>query len=236
MLGDLVGPRRCRVAVTPEGRENSTSCRAMHRRLPVARPSRRRRSGHRRAAGGTTASVGHRSGRRGDPARGRRCGPGCAAAGPRGRVPWTQGARHPSIQPAARSGAGPTSMRRRRRRMSGGREGATPRSAHWPLEDRSGALCAHREGPYGVAHWTTQVERWPPTLSADLRTIRWRVVRRAGPCSSPANDYALGLYNGDTGVIVARPDGVLRAVFAREGSHVPAPAPPGWPPCRPCTR
>jgi exodeoxyribonuclease V alpha subunit len=72
-------------------------------------------------------------------------------------------------------------------------------------------LCAHRTGPYGVAAWTRTIERW---LAEDLAAApegEWYVGR---PLLVTANDYGLGLFNGDTGVVVRAEDGV-RAVFPR---------------------
>jgi exodeoxyribonuclease V alpha subunit len=71
-------------------------------------------------------------------------------------------------------------------------------------------LCAHRRGPSGVAHWNRQVERWLTEATADPIWSDWYVGR---PILVSANDYGLGLYNGDTGVAV-RGDGGLRAVIA----------------------
>ncbi len=76
-------------------------------------------------------------------------------------------------------------------------------------------LCAHRRGPYGVATWTARVERW---LAAGIdglaSTAGWYVGR---PLLVTENDYGLGLYNGDTGVVVAHGAGAVRAVFERRG-------------------
>jgi exodeoxyribonuclease V alpha subunit len=69
-------------------------------------------------------------------------------------------------------------------------------------------LCAHRRGPYGVARWTTEIERWLPAAEGP-----WYPGR---PVLVTANDYDTGLFNGDTGVVVARPEG-LRVAFARGG-------------------
>jgi exodeoxyribonuclease V alpha subunit len=70
-------------------------------------------------------------------------------------------------------------------------------------------LCAHRRGPYGVGHWTSEIESWLPAApSSDLQPGR--------PLLITANDYDAGLYNGDTGVLVETPDG-LRAAFTRGG-------------------
>ncbi|UPK76815.1 exodeoxyribonuclease V subunit alpha [Nocardioidaceae bacterium SCSIO 66511] len=75
-------------------------------------------------------------------------------------------------------------------------------------------LCAHREGPYGVARWSLRVEEW---LRDDIGGYgadgTWYVGR---PLLVTANDYRLGLFNGDTGVVVDV-DGAARAAFRRAG-------------------
>jgi exodeoxyribonuclease V alpha subunit len=79
--------------------------------------------------------------------------------------------------------------------------------------DEHRLLCAHRRGPYGVAHWNRQVERWLAEATGDPIWSDWYVGR---PILVSANDYGLGLYNGDTGVTV-QGDGGLRAIFAGAG-------------------
>ena len=76
--------------------------------------------------------------------------------------------------------------------------------------DEHRLLCAHRRGPYGVRFWNRQVERW---LSEETGEPIWSAWYAGRPVLVTANDYGLGLYNGDTGVTVVR-DGVLRAVIA----------------------
>ena len=74
-------------------------------------------------------------------------------------------------------------------------------------------LCAHRHGPYGVARWAADVERWlAATIDGYASDGEWYVGR---PLIVAANDYELGLYNGDTGVVVDRPETGPVAVFAR---------------------
>jgi len=68
-------------------------------------------------------------------------------------------------------------------------------------------LCAHREGPYGVDHWNRTVERWITEETEDPLWDTWYVGR---PVRGTANDYGLGIYNGDVGVTLRRPDGSLR--------------------------
>jgi exodeoxyribonuclease V alpha subunit len=76
--------------------------------------------------------------------------------------------------------------------------------------DEHRLLCAHRRGPYGVRYWNHQVERW---LAEETGEPIWSAWYAGRPVLVTANDYGLGLYNGDTGVTVVR-DGVLRAVIA----------------------
>ncbi|GFG52261.1 exodeoxyribonuclease V subunit alpha [Mycolicibacterium agri] len=76
--------------------------------------------------------------------------------------------------------------------------------------DEHRLLCAHRRGPYGVRFWNHQVERW---LAEDTGEPTWSAWYPGRPVLVTANDYGLGLYNGDTGVTVRR-DGVLRTVIA----------------------
>ena len=72
-------------------------------------------------------------------------------------------------------------------------------------------LCGHRRGPYGVSTWTIQVERWLGLAG----TAGWYAGR---PLLVTENDYGLGLYNGDSGVVVAQGNaGAVRAVFERRG-------------------
>ena len=71
-------------------------------------------------------------------------------------------------------------------------------------------LCAHRDGPHGVDFWNRTVERWITEETEDPLWDTWYVGR---PVLVTANDYGLGIYNGDVGVTVRRPDGSLRVVI-----------------------
>ena len=82
--------------------------------------------------------------------------------------------------------------------------------------DQHRMLCAHRRGPYGVAYWNRQIERW---LAEQTDMPLWAAWYPGRPVLVTANDYGLGLYNGDTGVAVVR-DGGLRAVMAGAGGPV----------------
>jgi exodeoxyribonuclease V alpha subunit len=79
--------------------------------------------------------------------------------------------------------------------------------------DEHRLLCAHRRGPFGVAHWNRQVEKW---LSEETGQPPWSEWYPGRPLLVTANDYGLRVYNGDTGVVVGGPDG-LRAVIAGAG-------------------
>jgi len=83
------------------------------------------------------------------------------------------------------------------------------------LLDRQRLLCAHREGPYGVRQWNTQVERWLAEETGEPIYATWYAGR---PLLVTANDYGLGVYNGDTGVAVrpppSAPGRALRAAVA----------------------
>jgi exodeoxyribonuclease V alpha subunit len=80
--------------------------------------------------------------------------------------------------------------------------------------DEHRLLCAHRRGPSGVRHWNRQVERWLTDATGEPIWADWYTGR---PVLVTANDYGLGLYNGDTGVAVARPDGLAAVVGAGTG-------------------
>ena len=80
------------------------------------------------------------------------------------------------------------------------------------LLDEHRLLCAHRRGPYGVTLWSRQVEEWlAAVLDGFDPTMTWYAGR---PLLVTQNSPDLGLYNGDTGVVVNH-DGLLRAHFAR---------------------
>jgi len=70
--------------------------------------------------------------------------------------------------------------------------------------DQHRLLCAHRDGPYGVRHWNTQVQRWMSEATGQATWSPWYPGR---PLLVTANDYALGIYNGDTGLVISGPDG-----------------------------
>ncbi|WP_010146182.1 exodeoxyribonuclease V subunit alpha [Serinicoccus profundi] len=61
-------------------------------------------------------------------------------------------------------------------------------------------LCAHREGDRGVRRWNHLVETW---LGEDTGLSFYDPMYLGRPLLVTANDYATGVLNGDTGVVVA---------------------------------
>lgn len=75
-------------------------------------------------------------------------------------------------------------------------------------------ICAHRRGPSGAAAWRRGIERWLRAAIAGYGGGPWYAGR---PLLVTENDYVLGVFNGDTGVVVDAGGGRLRAVFDRRG-------------------
>jgi exodeoxyribonuclease V alpha subunit len=73
-------------------------------------------------------------------------------------------------------------------------------------------LCAVREGPLGVTQLNTQVEH-----ALGLGQSAWYAGR---PVMVTRNDYALDLMNGDIGLCLPGPDGLLRVAFPAVDSGV----------------
>jgi exodeoxyribonuclease V alpha subunit len=79
-------------------------------------------------------------------------------------------------------------------------------------------LCAHRHGPFGVARWGDEVQRWlDAAIDGYGGPDEWYVGR---PLLVTANDYELMLYNGDTGVVVEGGTRGPTAAFGRGGDPV----------------
>jgi exodeoxyribonuclease V alpha subunit len=70
-------------------------------------------------------------------------------------------------------------------------------------------LCPHRRGPYGALPWNSRIQGWLELEDVEQRDYVGR------PLLVTQNDYELGLYNGDTGVIVRGEDGRGVAAFER---------------------
>ncbi len=73
-------------------------------------------------------------------------------------------------------------------------------------------LCAVREGPFGVTQLNTRIEQ-----ALGLGQSPWYAGR---PVMVTRNDYALGLMNGDIGLCLPAPDGVLRVAFPAVNGEV----------------
>jgi exodeoxyribonuclease V alpha subunit len=79
-------------------------------------------------------------------------------------------------------------------------------------------LCAHRRGDHGVTSWMARIERWiADEVDGFAAEGPWYPGR---PLLVTENDYALRLYNGDTGVVIAGADGRPTAAFERRGEVV----------------
>jgi exodeoxyribonuclease V alpha subunit len=74
-------------------------------------------------------------------------------------------------------------------------------------------LCAHRRGPYGVSEWARRAAEWAgaPAPAGDWYPGQPLLVTR--------NDHEAKVYNGDTGVVVARGDSLV-AAFGRGSAPV----------------
>ena len=85
------------------------------------------------------------------------------------------------------------------------------------LLGRHRLLCAHREGPWGVRTWNRTVEGW---LTEETGDGLYEPMYVGRPLLVTANDYATGVFNGDTGVVVAtkRADGTSGRVAVIRGS------------------
>ena len=81
-------------------------------------------------------------------------------------------------------------------------EAGNPEAAVRAL-DQHRLLCAHRDGPAGVRHWNRQVERWLTDETGVPIYGEWYVGR---PILVTSNDYALEVYNGETGAAVLGDD------------------------------
>jgi exodeoxyribonuclease V alpha subunit len=80
--------------------------------------------------------------------------------------------------------------------------------------DQRRLLCAHRDGPFGVKHWNRQVEHWLSEATGDPLYDPMDVGR---PLLVTANDYGLGVYNGDAGVVVRSEDGPRAVISGSRG-------------------
>ena len=77
-------------------------------------------------------------------------------------------------------------------------------------------LCGHRRGPYGVSVWRSRIESWLHDAVEGYVPHGWYAGR---PLMITENDYNLGLFNGDTGVVVDV-GGRLQCAFERRGQVI----------------
>lgn len=87
-------------------------------------------------------------------------------------------------------------------------------------------LCAHRRGPRGVERWGALARKWA-TASASSSALRnFDPYYPGEPLLVTSNDYDLGLFNGDTGVVSGLSDTdhrSARAWFSRAGQPLIVP-------------
>ena len=78
--------------------------------------------------------------------------------------------------------------------------------------DRFRILCALRDGPYGVSGLNNSIER---ILARQGLITQLSIFYRGRPILVTVNDYAMRLFNGDTGILFPDPDngGLLKAFF-----------------------
>jgi exodeoxyribonuclease V alpha subunit len=75
-------------------------------------------------------------------------------------------------------------------------------------------LCAHRQGPRGVEQQNSNVEEWLARAGL-IDTLTTFYENR--PIIITQNDYTLGLFNGDVGVVVRDEHDRLRVCFEGQG-------------------
>jgi exodeoxyribonuclease V alpha subunit len=84
--------------------------------------------------------------------------------------------------------------------------------------NRFRVLCAHRRGTDGVDGWTRHIENWLVQEVDGFSTgPSWYVGQ---PLIITENDYSLGLYNGDLGVVIRDAADRMVAAFERGGEVV----------------
>jgi exodeoxyribonuclease V alpha subunit len=117
--------------------------------------------------------------------------------------------RHDQPSPAIRAAVLPAALAARDAALTGDADRALR-----ALETHR-MLCAHRDGPAGVEHWNRRIEAW---LAAETGDGLHDPAYPGRPVLVTANDYAIGLYNGDSGVVVATDRGPRVAFPAAAGA------------------
>jgi len=81
-------------------------------------------------------------------------------------------------------------------------------------------LCAHRRGPRGEQHWSARIAEWLAEEVGTPSRVDGRYVGQ--PLLVTANDYDAQVFNGDTGIVVDGPQGMV-AAFGRGAQPVLVP-------------
>ena len=105
--------------------------------------------------------------------------------------------------------------------------------ARWRRWTGTGCCARTGAGRTGCGRWSLEVERWlAEAIPGYAEDGEWYLGR---PLLVTANDYEMGLYNGDTGVIVDDPERRARRLRPRRRRDAVRPGPAGRR-SRPCTR
>ncbi|MBB2893865.1 exodeoxyribonuclease V subunit alpha [Flexivirga oryzae] len=110
--------------------------------------------------------------------------------------------------PALRGGLLRHALRLRERAVAGDVAGALAALAEHRL------LCARRSGPRGVRTWNILVDEW---LSEATGDPLWEPMYPGRPVLVTRNDYALGVHNGDSGVVMGGPGPVTAQIGTAAG-------------------
>ena len=90
---------------------------------------------------------------------------------------------------------------------------ATPKAALDALPAFQ-VLCAHRRGRWGAERFASEIRLWLVEAGQLTSHDEWYPGR---PVIVLVNDHAQDLWNGDTGLVLRDPDGLLRVHFPRSG-------------------
>ena len=100
-----------------------------------------------------------------------------------------------------------------------------PNAALQALESHR-LLCAHRRGPRGVQHWGVLAKQWATSDTSSSRSRSLDAHQPGEPLLMTANDYEIGLFNGDSGIVAAPTDprsAATQAWFDHGGQPVTVP-------------
>ncbi|RNI19928.1 exodeoxyribonuclease V subunit alpha [Flexivirga caeni] len=75
-------------------------------------------------------------------------------------------------------------------------------------------LCAQRRGPRGIRFWNKQIQGWLTEATGDPL---WEAMYPGRPLLVTRNDYSLGVYNGDSGVVIHTDDLATAAIETSGG-------------------